>query len=278
MGMATNKRLSVLITGASSGIGAGLACEYARLGARVTLAARRLERLQEVAARVDELGGEALAVACDVTDRSQLDEAVSAAVERFGGLDHVVANSGFGVAGAVHKLDVEDFKRQFDTNVFGVLRTYYASREALVESRGCFAIVGSVNGYTPLPGVAAYCMSKHAVHGLAGALRHELSPRGVAVVLLVPGFVDSEIRQVDNDGVYHQQAGDPIPMWLSMRTPIAARKMVRAIKRRRKEAVITAHGKILVLLQRHTPWVLDFLIHRFKVVGRRAPSRQGAGS
>jgi short-subunit dehydrogenase len=99
-------------------------------------------------------------------------------------------------------------------------------------------------------------MSKFAVRALAGALDYELRPHGVAVTLISPGFIESEIRQVDNRGVHHPHAKEPLPAWLFMRTDVAARKIVRAAYRRRREAIITVHGKVLVSLQRFAPWVL----------------------
>ena len=112
---------SVFITGASSGIGAELALAFAREGARVGLAARRLERLEEVKARVEALGGTAVTVACDVTQRASVDAAVARVAEAFGGIDVAVANAGFGVGGLFVQVDTDGFRRQFDTNVFGVI-------------------------------------------------------------------------------------------------------------------------------------------------------------
>jgi NAD(P)-dependent dehydrogenase (short-subunit alcohol dehydrogenase family) len=263
------QQLVALVTGASSGIGAAVATEYGRRGAAVVLAARRSDRLEQVSEAVEDAGGRALVVRCDVTRDGDPEAAVAAALEAFGRLDHVVANAGFGVAGAVHQLELEDYRRQFETNVFGVLRTARASRDALIASSGCLAIVGSVNGYVALPGVSAYCMSKHAVHALAASLRYEWARRGVAVVLVAPGFVASEIRRVDNRGRLHEHAREPIPPWLVMAAPRAARAMVRGIIRRRREVVITGHGKLIVSLQRHLPGLASFLIRRLGIAGRR---------
>ena len=107
-----------LITGASSGIGAGMAREYARRGADVVLTARRWERLEALALEVRARGRRALTVRCDVTRDGDLEAAVAEALDEFGRIDWVVANAGFGVAGAVHKLELEDFRRQFETNSF----------------------------------------------------------------------------------------------------------------------------------------------------------------
>jgi len=221
--------------------------------------ARRGERL---AALAGELGGAAVAAPGDVTAGADLAAAVAVAQERFGRLDLVLANAGFGVGRPVARLAVEDFRRQFETNVFGVLRTLYASLDALTASRGVFAVTGSVTGYLTPPGSVAYAMSKSAVRSLAEGLRAELAPRGVAVTLLTVGFVDSEIRRVDNQGRFRPEYRDTVPRWLSMRTDRAARVMVSALERRRREAVVTVHGKILVGLARHFPRTTAALLAR----------------
>ena len=265
-----------MITGASSGIGAALARELAGEGAAVALLARRADTIEALAGELRGAGARALAVPCDVTRDGELERAVAAAVAEFGRLDIVVANAGFGVAGRFPDLALDDYRRQFETNVFGVLRTASAALAELTRTRGTLALVGSVAGYLPAPGSSPYAMSKAAVRSFAGALRGELAPRGVAVVLLTPGYVDSEIRRVDNRGVLHPGAPEPVPAWLRMSAPAAARRMVRAIGRRRREAVITVHGKVAVLLARHTPRLLAWMVERARV-SRPEPGRRGRG-
>ena len=198
-----------------------------------------------------------------------LEKAVEATLEDFGRIDWVVANAGFGVSGAVHKLEIEDYRRQFETNIFGVLRTVRATREALIANRGSLAIMGSVMSYLSLPTGSPYSMSKHAVRALAGSLRAEMAKHGVGVTLLAPGFVVSEIRQVDNQGQHHEGARDKIPRWLSMDTDKAAVKLVRAVVKRKREAVITGHGKAVVFLERHFPWLISFLVRVARIDQRR---------
>jgi short-subunit dehydrogenase len=261
------------ITGASSGIGAGLARAFAREGANVALLARRVDRLEALAAEIRGRGRRALAIPCDVTQEGDLERAAARTREELGRIDVVVANAGFGVVGAFEKLTIEDFRRQLETNVFGVLRTVYATLPDLKRSRGRLALIGSVSGHVALPGTSAYAMSKFAVRALAESLAHELAPDGISVILISPGFVESEIRQVDNRGTWHAESRPTggVKQWLILPTEKAARKMVRAIAARRRERVVTGLGKTAVFLQRHTPWLLGQLVRVGSVRGRREP-------
>ena len=202
-----------------------------------------------------------------------MERAVAVAREAFGRLDIVVANAGFGVVGSVGGLQLEDYRRQFETNVFGVLRTIQAALPEVRAARGSIVIIGSVSGHIATPGASPYAMSKFAVRALAEALGHELAPDGVAVTLVSPGFVASELRQVDNRGVLREGVRDPIPAFLRMSAERAARQIVRAVARRRREVVVTGHGKVIVFVHRHAPWLTTFFIRRFGIRSRGEPKR-----
>ena len=248
---------AVLITGASSGIGEELALQLGKAGAQLTLAARRRELLEKLAKRIADAGKLApLVVQCDVTQDGSLQKAVEDSVRHWGKLDVAIANAGFGVVGPLKRLSVEDYRRQFETNVFGVLRTIYAAFAEIEKSKGNIAIVGSVSGWAATPGASPYNMSKFAVRALANAITPELWLAGVKVTLISPGFVASDIRRVDNQGQFHEGAKDSIPAWLVMPTDKAVRQILRAIAKGKREAIITGHGKALVFLERFMPWVI----------------------
>jgi short-subunit dehydrogenase len=187
----------------------------------------------------------------------------------FGTIDVVVANAGFGVNGLVQDLVLDDYRRQFETNVFGVLRTFYAMVEDLKKSRGSFVIIGSVSGHVATPTTAAYAMSKFAVRALADSLRAEMKRHGVAVTLISPGFIRSDIRVTDNRGRVREDAKDPVPGWLQMPAEKAARKIVCAIRRRRRERILTGLGHVAVRLQRFCPWLIAWMLGRVKVKTRQ---------
>jgi short-subunit dehydrogenase len=265
----------VFITGASSGIGASLVREFAREGAKVALTARRADRLETLSRELQREGRRSIALACDVTRDGDLERAVAETRAKLGPVAVGVANAGFGVVGPVRRLALDDFRRQFETNVFGVLRTIYATLDDLEQTRGTLVLLGSVSGHVGTPGGAPYAMSKFAIRGLAQSLRHELAPRGVSVVLISPGYVVSEIHQVDNRGVYHAETKSVVPGWMRMPTERAARQIVRAVARRRAEVVITTHGKLAVFVQRHAPWLVSAVIGRFGVKSRPEPTQAG---
>lgn len=271
--MATLDNRVVLITGAASGIGAALTLECARLGANLVLFDRRARRLREVARHVRAQGRDVLIRHGDVARPGDLSRLASAARKRFGRLDMVVADAGFEVTGQFEDLRLSDFRRQFETNVFGVLHTVYATLDDLKRSRGSLALVGSLLGQVALPGTSAYAMSKFAITALARVLRFELAVAGVSVTLVSPGNVATNIRRVDNRNVLHPDAEDPLPSWLMMSPEVAARLIVQAVMHRRSEVVLTRLARISLLAERLAPRLVSQAIKVGHLQGHRPPSR-----
>lgn len=269
---------AVLITGASSGIGAELARQLSAAGAKVTLAARRRDHLDVLARDIGAAGAEEpLVVECDVTREGDVERAVAESVRRWGKLDVVFANAGFGVVGPLSGLSLDDYRRQFETNVFGVLRTIQAALPHIEKAKGNVVIVGSATGWIAAPGASAYSMSKFAVRALANSIAPELRPLGVKVTLISPGFVDSEIRRVDNSGRFQAGAKDPVPAWLVVSTDKAVRQILRAVAREKREAIITRHAKFLVAIERFAPWLLRAVIRRMAARGSSYRSSRPRG-
>ena len=269
---------TVLITGASSGIGAGLAREFARRGWCVALVARRIETLEVLAAEIRAAGGKASVHRGDVTVEGSLADVTRELADQGVFPQVVVANAGFGVVGNAQRLTLDDYRRQFETNVFGVIRTLHETLPALKTSRGRFVIMGSVAGHLSGAGISAYTMSKFAVRALAESQHADLRPAGVSCTLISPGFVDSDIRRVDNQGGLHADARDPIPRWLRMRTDKAARVMVRGILRGRREVIVTFHARVIIFFARHFPRFTRWALLRGGQRSRPEAGSRGPGS
>ena len=252
----------VWITGASSGIGRALALEFARRGAHLALSARREDRLREIAAEVEALGRRALAVPCDVAHEAEVARAAGDVVRHFGRMDVAVANAGFAVRGTVEKLSADDWRRQLDVNVVGLAMTARHAIPHLRATGGRVVLVGSVAGMLPAPGASAYTASKAAVRAIGQALAVELRGSGVTCTTIHPGYVESEISRVDNQGVHRPEWEDRMPARLKWPADRAARVMVRAVHRRRREYVFTGHGKLAGFLGRHWPGLLHFALTR----------------
>ncbi|MEA2271084.1 MAG: hypothetical protein QOC64_3694 [Solirubrobacteraceae bacterium] len=187
-----------LITGASTGIGAATARHAARAGFRVVLAARSIDKLTALA---DELGGDerALAVECDVTEWEAQEEMVGRALERFGSLDVVFANAGFGATRGFLEESPEQWREMILTNVLGVAYTIRATLPTLRERRGHMLITSSVAGRRALPG-SLYSSSKHAVTAMGESLRQEVNGTGMRVTVIEPGGVETPFFSRPSEG------------------------------------------------------------------------------
>lgn len=260
--MTNTKENVVWITGASSGIGRAMAFEWARSGYKVAISSRRKEVLETVADEIKNSGGEALVVQCDVMEEASIQDAVQQIIAALGRLDVAVANAGFGVAGSIEKLTAADWNRQLQGNVTGLALTVKHALPYLKQSNGRIGLVGSVGAYLPSPNFGAYGASKAAVNSIGLTLQLELMGTGVSCTTLHPGFVASEITRVDNQGLLHPERPDPRPANLMWPTEKAAKVMVQAILKRKRNYVFTTHGKLLVWLQRWVPGLVRLIISK----------------
>ena len=257
--MKKSKGNVVWITGASSGIGKAMAFEWAGLGYKVVLSARRKELLEEIASKIKNAGGEALVVPVDILEEASIEEAVKDIIKAWGRMDIAVANAGFGVLGGIDKLTSKEWDRQLKGNVIGLALTVKYALPYLKKQNGRIGLVGSIGAYVPNPGLVAYGASKAAVHSIGVTLQVELKDTGVSCTTLHPGFVESEIARVDNEGQWHPERKDPRPEKLMWPTDKAAKVMVKAILKRKRNYVFTGHGKVLVWLQRWFPGAMRYI-------------------
>ncbi|AVD89971.1 2-deoxy-D-gluconate 3-dehydrogenase [Pseudomonas sp. SWI44] len=195
----------VLVTGASSGLGEHFAQVVATAGARVVIAARREERLQALAARLRELGGEVLAVALDVTSRDSVEAAFDAAERAFGVVDVVVNNAGVG--GAVKALEVSeaDWSTMLSTNLDGVWRVAQCAAQRLAKAGqgGSIINIASILGERVGNGLSHYCAAKAGVLQLTKALALELARYDIRVNAIAPGYFQTEM----NDSYFNSEKG-----------------------------------------------------------------------
>ncbi|MGN6608164.1 MAG: SDR family oxidoreductase [Jatrophihabitans sp.] len=186
----------VLITGAARGIGAGLAQALAKRGCRLVLLDVDGAPLQELAASLGEC---AVGIVADVTDLGSVQAAVDQGVERFGGIDIVVANAGIASYGSVLQVDPATFRRVIDINVNGVFHTVRAALPSVIERRGYVLVVSSLAAFAAAPGLAAYNASKAGVEHFGNALRLEVAHHGVDVGTAHMSWIDTPLVQDAKD-------------------------------------------------------------------------------
>lgn len=214
----------VMITGASSGIGRGLALELGKRGACLGLLARRGDLLDEIVAEIESRGGKALALPVDVRDADAVRAATDRLASEFGPIDVLIANAGIGATGDAACLNAGDFVRVMGVNVIGVANCVAAvAPEMAARGSGQLVAISSLAAYRGLPRSAAYCASKAAVSSMFESFRLDLKPRGVAVTIIHPGFIKTPLT-----------AGRHAQMPFLLELDDAVMKIVSAIEKRRK--------------------------------------------
>ena len=251
----------VAITGASSGIGRATALRLARDGAAVVVCARRADRLDAVAAEIVAAGGQALPVVADVRSGADMETLVARALERFGRLDVMMCNAGFGVAGAIDEVPPDQMQRLMDINYTG---TYHATRAALAVFRrqqsGHIVIVSSIVGKRGVPYMGAYAATKFAQAGLAECLRAELRGTGIHVSVVFPVSTDTEFFDVMT-----RETGTVVTRAHGPRQPVTvvAGAIARAIEHPVAEVFPHFKSRALVWLNVVAPAFTDRLVQRF---------------
>lgn len=196
---------SVAITGASSGIGEATALALAGAGATVALGARRKDRIEELASRIEADGGRAVAIEVDVSDESQARSFVEGAHSELGGLHGLVNNAGVMLLGPVQGTDTEEWRRMVDVNVMGLLYCTHAALPLMAEGGGGHIVnVSSTAGRNAAAGAAVYNFTKFGVTGFSEALRQEALHSKIRVTCVEPGFVETELQEQNTNPVVLQ--------------------------------------------------------------------------
>jgi NADP-dependent 3-hydroxy acid dehydrogenase YdfG len=190
----------VVITGASSGLGEATARHLSALGASVALGARRVDRLQSLAADLTSHGGRAIAMATDVTDRHHVSRLVDTAVQTFGRVDVMINNAGLMPQSLLERLKIDEWDRMIDVNIKGVLYGIAAALPPMkTQKSGHFINVSSVAGHKVRPGGTVYSATKHAVRVISEGLRQEVKPYNIRTTVISPGAVDTELPDTITD-------------------------------------------------------------------------------
>lgn len=256
-----------LITGGTAGFGAVLAREFAEQGAKVVIAARNEQRLQNVVQSLAKDDLDVSAVAADVTDQRQVDSLFASVIQQHGQLDVLVNNVGRSTRSLVQDTEPHQFQELMDINFLSVVRCTRAALPNLIDSRGHLVNIGSLSAKTVSPFLSAYAASKFAVAAYSQQLRLE-GPREVHVLLVCPG----PIKREDAGGRYDDQATD-LPE--SARKPGGgarvkricphqlSKKIMRACVRRKPELVVPGSARLLFAVSQLWPSLGDWLLRRF---------------
>jgi short-subunit dehydrogenase len=249
----------VVITGASSGIGADLALYLAGLGARLTLTARRTEKLEELARQCIRAGGETLVVSADVASREAMSGVQERVQEVFGGADIVIGNAGVGGLNPGERFDLDIHRRTVEVNVLGLANTLVPFIPGMLEQgSGHLVGISSLAGFRGLPRAASYSSTKAAQAVFLESLRVDLKPRGIAVTSVHPGFVETPMTA-------HEDFAMPFKVPVRKSSVLIA----RALRKRKSVYLYPWQMRLLTFFNRNLPnWLYDWLVPR--VSGQRS--------
>lgn len=252
----------VIITGASSGIGLACVREFHKLGAKVVLAARSDEKITALAKELDCEGDSCYAIKTDVTIQDDCQKLINETIKQFGKIDILVNNAGISMRALFEDVDMEVLEKVMNVNFWG---TVYCTKYALPyirESKGNIVGISSIAGFHGLPGRTAYSASKAAMQGFLESVRIENLRKGVKVLILAAGFTSSNIRKSALDAHGNPQGETPRPEEKLMSPERVAKNVVRSIRKRKRNRIMTIEGQLMVFLQRIIPELVDSTIYR----------------
>ena len=254
---------TVIVTGASSGIGRAICLELAPQKPNLVLAARDTVRLEEVAAECCAKGAEPLVVATDVASEEACRSLIERTVERFGGVDVLVANAGRTMWARLDEMkDLSLYEELMRTNYLGAVYPTFYALPHLKKSRGRIVVVSSVAGLTGVPERTGYAATKHALFGFFESLRIELQGTGVTVTLAAPDFVRSEIhrRAIGADG--KPLGTSPLREGKVMTADECARRILRAVEKRHRLVITSFRGRFGRWARLVAPGLIDAVARR----------------
>lgn len=248
----------VIVTGASSGIGAAVAREFAARGSRVMLAARSEEKLQAVTAEIKARGYEASYVVTDVTSESDCKNLVDKCVEKYGTIHILINNAGISMRASFRDVNLNVIRRLMDVNFWGTVYCTKYALPCLIANKGSLVGVSSVAGFHGLPGRTGYSASKFAIHGFLETIRIENLKNGLHVMIIAPGFTSSEIRKHALTAEGTEQGNSPKEEGKLMSPEYVAKWVLRGIKKKKRNKILTWEGRFTALFQRIIPAVVDW--------------------
>ncbi len=247
--------LRVLVTGASQGIGRALVLEAAKRGCKVLAAARSQPLLDELAAEARKTNGVVQTVVADVTKPEDRAAMVAAATQHFGGMDVLINNAGIGATGHFMDSEPEVLRQIFETNFFGLTETTRALLPLLKQgTTPAIVNISSVVGKRALPARSLYSASKFAVMGFSEAIRAELAKDGIDVLVVSPGLTQTNFSK----NMLEQKAKMQLDHLRGMTSEEVAVATLKAVERGSLDVTLTLKGKMLVLVNRFAPWIVDF--------------------
>jgi short-subunit dehydrogenase len=253
----------IIITGASSGIGAAAARRFGREGVCLTLAARRADRLQGIAGEIGKLGSEALVVQTDVTDRADIHRMVQSTLDRWGRVDVLLNNAGISFDEPLVDLEPDKIRTEVQVNLIGVIECAQAVLPAMLgQKSGHIINVASLEGLIATPGSTVYCATKFGVFGFSDSLRRQLRGTGVHVSALCPGYTPSELTPRLKAVVEGRPDAPHHPGM--MPTEYVADQIVRLAHHPRRLVVLPRSWSVLVLVSFLFPGTADALVSKFK--------------
>lgn len=259
----------ILITGASSGFGEEAALLFADQGCKVVLAARRMDRLQELAAKIQNAGGEAMAIPVDIVDGAEIDNMVQSTLDLYGQIDILFNNAGIGRVGWFESFSMErDIETLIDVNLTGLIQVTRAVLPGMLARRqGHIINMISVGGLIASPVITTYAASKAGARAFTDALRREVAPLGVKVSGIYPGPAATEFgRHVGGNSVY---SAIPSFLKIGMSSAYVARRVVGVAKRPRRSLIIPWWFRILVTLEALFPVLVDWIAYLFTKINHK---------